>query len=298
MHPLLHTASWGDGWISWCCSKENTAVYWRSNVCLLCGCRRVLTVPFCTRWASSPDVERALPPRLQAARSSEARSLDTAVYTCKVHQTACKIGGGGRPSSSQFRLWCPSHLFKKTSNFRLYANPARLTRRCSISPKYFTWCLISRSSSRPACESRPLTQSHSWHVHSRSAGLIAYLAAWIHWASGSGCTTPPWPRGSPSALAGCSWTESPPTDTPASSQCSDLCLAVLAGNPKLFIQWAQDKSGSPNLKNTHCFGPSPAVSIHCWKALLDYAVFRLADQLEEGGFVSINSRLLTGTFYG
>lgn len=112
--------------------------------------------------------------------------------------------GGERPSSSQFRLWCPSHLFKKTSNFRLYANPARLTRRCSISPKYFTWCLISRSSSRPACESRPLTQSHSRHVHSSSAGLIAYLAAWIHWASGSGCTTPPWPRGSPSALAGCS----------------------------------------------------------------------------------------------
>lgn len=43
-----------------------------------------------------------------------------------------------RPGSSKTRLLCPSYLFKKTSNLRLYANPARLTRRCSISPKYFT----------------------------------------------------------------------------------------------------------------------------------------------------------------
>lgn len=50
------------------------------------------------------------------------------------------------------------------------------------------------------------------------AGPLAYLDAWIRWASGSGCTTHPWPRGSPSASAGCSWTGSPPTDTTRGSQ--------------------------------------------------------------------------------
>lgn len=95
--------------------------------------------------------------------------------------------------NSKFRHWCPSHLFKKTSNLRLYANPARLTLRCSISPKYLTWCLISTSSKRPTCESRPFTQSDSPHPHSRSgwSDQIVYLDAWTHWTSGSGCTTPP-----------------------------------------------------------------------------------------------------------
>lgn len=43
----------------------------------------------------------------------------------------------------------PSHLFKNTSNLRLYAKPARRTLRCSIKPRYFTWCLISASSNWP-----------------------------------------------------------------------------------------------------------------------------------------------------
>lgn len=35
--------------------------------------------------------------------------------------------------------------------------------------------------------------------------------------------------------------------------------------------------------NTHCFWSSPAVLIHCGKALSDYDIFRLTKQLREGG---------------
>lgn len=115
------------------CTLDLTSVFWADAAA-------VLTVPFCTRWASSPDVEPAPPPRLRAARSSEARWPDKAVCTCKVQRTDYKfvLFLLKRPGSRKTRLLCPSYLFKKTSNLRLYANPARLTRRCSISPKYFT----------------------------------------------------------------------------------------------------------------------------------------------------------------
>lgn len=45
---------------------------------------------------------------------------------------------------------CVSYLFRNISNLRLYAKPARLTLRCSIRPRYFTWCLISASSNCPS----------------------------------------------------------------------------------------------------------------------------------------------------
>lgn len=216
-HPLLRKASWGDGWIFWFCWKENSAVYCGSSICLLCGYSRDLTVPFYTRWASSPDVEPALPPHLQASRSSEARWPDTAVCTCTVRRA--EFFSFKRPGSRKLRLWWPSYLFRKTSNLRLYANPARLTRRCSMSPRYFTWCLISTSSNWPVSESRPDSQSRTPETCTAArACLLAYLDAWIRWTSGSGCTRPPWPRGSPSASAGCSWTGSPPTDTRRRSQ--------------------------------------------------------------------------------
>lgn len=43
-----------------------------------------------------------------------------------------------------------SYLWRKISYLRRYANPARLTLRCSIRPRYLTWCLTSTSSKRPA----------------------------------------------------------------------------------------------------------------------------------------------------
>lgn len=51
------------------------------------GSAVLLTVPFCTHLASSPDVEPALPLHRQALLSSEARWLGTGVYICQTQQT-------------------------------------------------------------------------------------------------------------------------------------------------------------------------------------------------------------------
>lgn len=56
-----------------------------------CLCWSVLTGPFCTHLASSPDVEPALPLHRQALHPSEARWLGRAVYICVTHQTTYKF---------------------------------------------------------------------------------------------------------------------------------------------------------------------------------------------------------------
>lgn len=52
----------------------------------------VLTVPFCTHMANSPDVEPALPLHQQALLSSEAMWPGTGVYICEMQQTAHSAG--------------------------------------------------------------------------------------------------------------------------------------------------------------------------------------------------------------
>lgn len=47
-----------------------------------------------------------------------------------------------------------SYRWRKISYLRRYANPARRTLRCSISPRYFTWCRTSTSSKRPTGDNK------------------------------------------------------------------------------------------------------------------------------------------------
>lgn len=58
-----------------------------------------------------------------------------------------------KSKKNEYDFWC-CYLWRKISYLRRYANPARLTLRCSIRPRYFTWCLTSTSSKRPAMRDR------------------------------------------------------------------------------------------------------------------------------------------------
>lgn len=65
--------------------------------------RPVLTVPFCTHLASSPDVEPTLQLHQQALLSSVARWPGTGVYICKMQQTTPSACFKRRPSSEIFK---------------------------------------------------------------------------------------------------------------------------------------------------------------------------------------------------
>lgn len=73
---------------------------------------------------------------------------------------------------------CVSYLCKKISNLRLYAKPARLTLRCSIKPRYFTWCRISASSNVPGVKKIKLK-----HVLFFKKKRV-FLIKWITWMLG------------------------------------------------------------------------------------------------------------------
>lgn len=173
-HPPWRKESSDDGWIFWCYNKEETVKTCAqlfvalSLFALSSAGSAVLTVPFCTHLASSPDVEPALPLHQQALLSSEARWLGTGVYICQMQQTTsstCLKCTTEELLEAGFLIWksrlcAPSYLFRKTSNLRLYAKPARLTLRCSIRPRYFTWCRISASSNRPVFTWRRIQFKH------------------------------------------------------------------------------------------------------------------------------------------
>lgn len=76
------------------------------------------------------------------------------------------------------RLCAPSYLFRKTSNLRLYAKPARLTLRCSIRPRYFTWCLISASSNWPVLHEGE-SNSNICHPVTYIAACGVYKSTWL-----------------------------------------------------------------------------------------------------------------------
>lgn len=72
---------------------------------------------------------------------------------------------------------CISYLCRKISNLRLYAKPARLTLRCSIKPRYFTWCLISASSNSPSVKKiklKPLLPFSLWVFFFHSFAVRSY----------------------------------------------------------------------------------------------------------------------------
>lgn len=82
------------------------------------GSAVLLTVPFCTHLASSPDVEPALPLHRQALLSSEARWLGTGVYICQTQQTTsstCLKCAAEELLKPRFLIWLTDSVLLRTS---------------------------------------------------------------------------------------------------------------------------------------------------------------------------------------
>lgn len=110
-----------------------------------------ITCPVCTPPVCSPGGWPARTHHQPACRANWATCRDTGVYTCQM--VAMNEGQTQTLTETVLgSLQIFSHLCRKASKRRRYANPALLTRRFSIRPRYFTWCLTRTSSNFPAHE--------------------------------------------------------------------------------------------------------------------------------------------------
>lgn len=140
-----------------------------------------ITCPVCTPPVCSPGGWPAGTHHQPACRANWATCRDTGVYTCQM--VAMNEGQTQTLTETVLgSLQIFSHLCRKASKRRRYANPALLTRRFSIRPRYFTWCLTRTSSNFPAAHETHLIIYTSFsHCPHFKQPLSVVQLIFCHW---------------------------------------------------------------------------------------------------------------------